>query len=57
MPKREERMPSAGAGLIRYFDEEGKGIKISPKKVVIFIAAVIIIEIFLRLYGQSILGF
>ncbi|MEW6222126.1 MAG: preprotein translocase subunit Sec61beta [Candidatus Hadarchaeota archaeon] len=57
MPKSEQRMPSTGAGLIRYFDEEGKGIKISPKKIVIFISAVIILEILIRLYGQSILGF
>ncbi|MEW6592600.1 MAG: preprotein translocase subunit Sec61beta [Candidatus Hadarchaeota archaeon] len=57
MPKSEQKMPSTGAGLIRYFDEEGKGIKISPKKVVIFIAAIIVLEILIRLYGQSIFGF
>lgn len=57
MRRSEERMPATGAGLIRYFEEEGKGIKISPKKTVIFVAAVIVFEIFLRLYGASILGF
>lgn len=57
MRKSEERMPATGAGLIRYFEEEGKGIKISPKKTVMFVVAVIAMEIFLKIYGQSIFGF
>jgi len=48
MPKREERMPATGAGLIRYFQEEGHGIKISPKTVLIFTIGIIGFEIFLR---------
>ena len=32
MSKKEKNaMPSSGAGLIRYFDEETSGIKVSPK--------------------------
>jgi preprotein translocase subunit Sec61beta len=31
-------LPPTGAGLIRYFDEETQGIKISPKAVVITVA-------------------
>ncbi|GAI00706.1 hypothetical protein ES706_00343 [subsurface metagenome] len=50
-------MPPTGAGLIRYFKEEGHGIKISPKSVVIFTIAIIIFEIFLRFYGEALLGF
>jgi len=50
-------MPPTGAGLIRYFREEGHGIKIPPKGVIIFTIAVIIFEIFLRLYGEALLGF
>ncbi len=50
-------MPPTGAGLIRYFKEEGHGIKISPKSIVIFTIAVIIFEIFLRFYGKALLGF
>ena len=57
MRKREQEMPPTGAGLIRYFKEEGHGIKISPKSVVIFTIAVIIFEIFLRFYGEALLGF
>lgn len=41
-------MPATGAGLIRYFQEEGSGIKISPKAVLIFTIGVIGFEIFLR---------
>ncbi len=50
-------MPPTGAGLIRYFKEEGHGIKISPKGVVIFVIAIIIFEIFLRFYGEVLFGF
>jgi preprotein translocase subunit Sec61beta len=50
-------MPATGAGLIRYFKEEGHGIKISPKSVVIFVAAVIIFSVLLRFYGRALLGF
>lgn len=50
-------MPATGAGLIRYFQEEGHGIKISPKAVLIFTVAIIIFEIFLKVYGRALLGF
>ena len=55
--REEERMPATGAGLIRYFKEEGHGVKISPKSVLIFTAGIIIFEIILRIYGASLLGF
>ena len=41
-------MPPTGAGLIRYFREEGHGLKIPPKGVVFFSVGIIIVEIFLR---------
>lgn len=50
-------MPATGAGLIRYFKEEGHGVKISPKSVVVFAMAVIILELVLRIYGRVLLGF
>jgi len=37
--KQEGRMPPTGAGLMRFFDEEARGIKLSPQ---IIIAACII---------------
>jgi len=57
MPKSEERMPATGAGLIRYFQEEGSGVKISPKSVIIFTAAVVILVFALHIAGRPILGF
>ncbi len=50
-------MPPTGAGLIRYFKEETGGIKISPKGVMAFTIGVIIFEVFLRFYGEALLGF
>lgn len=49
MRRREESLPPTGAGLIRYFREEGRGIKISPKAVMGFAVAIIIVEVLLRL--------
>lgn len=57
MPRNEERLPPTGAGLIRYFQEEGSGIKISPKSVLAFTAAVIIFVILLHAAGSGLLGF
>jgi preprotein translocase subunit Sec61beta len=50
-------MPPTGAGLIRYFQEETHGPKLSPKVVMGFAISIIVIEILLRFYGQSLLGF
>jgi len=47
-------MPASGAGLIRYFEEEGFGIKVDPKKTVYFIAIVIILLIGLNIFGPPI---
>ena len=50
-------MPATGAGLIRYFKEEGHGVKIPPKLVVGAAAALMIFELLLRFWGHSLLGF
>jgi preprotein translocase subunit Sec61beta len=48
MSKREKRrerrapMPSQGAGLLRFFEEETQGIKVRPELVVILAVALII---------------
>ncbi|MDI6643066.1 MAG: preprotein translocase subunit Sec61beta [Candidatus Hodarchaeaceae archaeon] len=57
MRRRGEEMPPTSAGLIRYFQEEGHGVRISPKSVLIFTIAIIILEIFLHIYGRALLGF
>ncbi len=57
MPRNEERMPATGAGLIRYFQEEGSGVKISPKSVLFFTAAIVVFVLALHIAGPSVLGF
>lgn len=57
MRRGRERMPASGAGLIRYFEEEGHGIKIQPMHLLYFIIGVILFEIALRFVGPSLLGF
>ncbi|MEM1981114.1 MAG: preprotein translocase subunit Sec61beta [Candidatus Hadarchaeales archaeon] len=49
MRRREERLPPSGAGLMRYFSEEGSGIKVSPRAVVGFSVAFILAVVFLHL--------
>ncbi|RJS75705.1 preprotein translocase subunit Sec61beta [Candidatus Bathyarchaeota archaeon] len=43
--RRQQRapMPAAGAGLLRFFDEDTPGIRVKPEFVVIFSVALIII--------------
>ncbi len=50
-------MPSSGAGLIRYFEEEGQGVKVQPKHMLYFIVGFIIFEVALRIVGPSVFGF
>ncbi len=40
--KREGPMPSGGAGLIRFFEDETPGLKVSPMVVVLFAAILLI---------------
>ncbi|TDA29946.1 MAG: preprotein translocase subunit Sec61beta [Hadesarchaea archaeon] len=49
MRRREERLPPSGAGLMRYFSEEGSGIKVSPKAVVGFSVGSILLVFLLHL--------
>jgi preprotein translocase subunit Sec61beta len=49
MRRRAETMPPTGAGLMRYFSEEGHGLKIPPKGVLFFTVGIIIFEILLRI--------
>lgn len=49
-------MPSSMGGLVRYFDEYKSKIEFKPGHIVIFIIAIMIIEILLNWKGSSILG-
>lgn len=47
--KREAPMPASSAGLLRFFEDETKGIKIRPEVVIALSITLIIISILLRL--------
>ncbi|MCS7138200.1 MAG: preprotein translocase subunit Sec61beta [Candidatus Caldarchaeum sp.] len=46
--RKEAPMPASGAGLLRFFEEESKGIKVRPEIVIGASAALIIIVTVLR---------
>jgi preprotein translocase subunit Sec61beta len=46
--RKEAPMPASGAGLLRFFEEESKGIKIRPEAVVIGAALLIALTTILR---------
>jgi len=50
--KREAPLPASGAGLLRFFEDETKGIKIRPEAVaamsIILVAVSILIKILIR---------
>jgi preprotein translocase subunit Sec61beta len=43
-------MPSASAGLLRFFEEDTKGVKVRPELVVALTAALIITVILARVF-------
>ncbi len=52
MPKRKKNkitMPMSGAGLMRYMDEEGHGLKFKPEHVLYVAVGVIIFEVLLKM--------
>ncbi len=50
--KGEGPMPSGGAGLIRFFEDETPGIKVGPTMVVIFAAMIVIFTVIAHLAVQ-----
>jgi len=42
-------LPSSGAGLVRYMDEEGKGLKLKPEHVLYFTAGLLVARILLTM--------
>ena len=49
--RKEAPMPASGAGLLRFFEEESKGIKIRPEAVVIGAAVLIALTTILRWFA------
>ncbi len=50
--KGEGPMPSGGAGLIRFFEDETPGVKVGPTMVVIFAAMLVIATVFAHIAVQ-----
>lgn len=42
-------MPMSGAGLVRYMDEEGKGIKFKPEHVILAALGIVLIEFLVKM--------
>lgn len=47
--KQKFNMPSSGAGLIRYMDTEGRGIKFRPEQILYVAGGLVLIEVLAKL--------
>lgn len=50
------QMPSSQGGLVRYFDDYKSKIEFKPGHMIVLIIVIVVIEIFLNLYGNRLLG-
>ncbi len=48
--KRDAPMPASSAGLLRFFEDETRGIKVRPELVVAMAGALMVISILLRAF-------
>jgi preprotein translocase subunit Sec61beta len=56
MAKEKTTLPPTGAGLMRFFDEDTRAIKVSPKGVIAMTLILIAVEFLLHAFGSSIFG-
>ena len=49
-------MPTSGAGITSYFSEIKSKVTFKPTQVIVVIGIVIILELFLHLFGNAIFG-
>ncbi|WP_456367431.1 preprotein translocase subunit Sec61beta [Thermococcus sp.] len=56
MAKDKTTLPPTGAGLMRFFDEDTRAFKISPKGVIALTILLIAFEFILYIFGPSIFG-
>jgi len=54
MAKERTTLPPTGAGLIRFFDEDTKAIKVSPTATVALAVLFIVAEVLLFVFGPQI---
>jgi len=48
--KNKVSLPSSGAGLVRYMDEDGRGLKVKPEHVAMAAGGVIVLKIALTAF-------
>jgi preprotein translocase subunit Sec61beta len=46
-------MPSGGAGLIRFFEDETPGIKVGPTLVIVFSAILVVVTVIAHIFGPK----
>lgn len=46
--RKKSSMPASGAGLVRYMEDEGRGIKFRPEQVLYSVVILILLEIMLK---------
>lgn len=56
MAQQKTTMPSSGAGLMRYTDEQTSKVTLRPGHVVVLAVVIAIIVILLNVYGKALLG-
>ncbi|MCD6372424.1 MAG: preprotein translocase subunit Sec61beta [Thermococcus sp.] len=56
MAREKTTLPPTGAGLMRFFDEDTRAIKISPKGVIALTLILVAIEVLLHAFGSQIFG-
>jgi len=47
--RRRVAMPASGAGLVRYMEEEGRGLKLKPEQVIYAALALLALELLVKL--------
>ena len=50
------QMPMSGGGIVRYFEDEKSKFEIKPSTVVVMGVVLLLLVIFLHLYGHKIFG-
>ncbi|ASJ10420.1 preprotein translocase subunit SecG [Thermococcus sp. P6] len=56
MAKEKTTLPPTGAGLMRFFDEDTRAIKVTPRGVIAITLILIAFEILLHAFGSQIFG-
>jgi len=56
MAREKTTLPPTGAGLMRFFDEDTRAMKISPRGVIALTLLLVALEFLLHIFGPSVFG-